>query len=136
MANNIENLVPQNTRTKEEQREIAKKGGVASGKARRRKKAMKDIALAFGKENAPDRVIAKLIQLGMLEQGEKCSMDEALMLAQYGKALSGNTRAAEFVRDTSGQKPKDEVEISTKGSKKLDDIMSQLGGEGLKEEEE
>ena len=34
---NIENLKPLNERTKEEQREIAKKGGISSGKARRRK---------------------------------------------------------------------------------------------------
>lgn len=36
MANN-ENLKPQNTRTKSEQRKIAQKGGKASGKARREK---------------------------------------------------------------------------------------------------
>lgn len=32
-----ENLIPLNERTKEEQRKIQKKGGVASGKARRKK---------------------------------------------------------------------------------------------------
>lgn len=127
MANNVENLVPQNMRTKEEQRAIAKKGGIASGKARRRKRAMKDIISAFGKEDAPDKVIAKLIQLGMLEQGESCTMDEALILAQYGKALSGNTRAAEFVRDTNGQKPQERVEINdlSKEKSKLDELLKQ-----------
>lgn len=34
---NTENLKPLNERTKEEQREIARKGGINSGKARRRK---------------------------------------------------------------------------------------------------
>lgn len=127
MANNIENLVPQNKRTKEEQREIAKKGGVASGKARRRKRAMKDIISTFGKEEAPAKVVAKLIQLGMLEKGESCTMDEALILAQYGKALSGNTKAAEFVRDTNGQKPKEKVEINdlSKEKSKLDELLKQ-----------
>lgn len=37
-----ENLVPQSARTKEEQKEIAKKGGIASGKARREKKACRE----------------------------------------------------------------------------------------------
>ena len=131
-----EDLIPMSMRSKEEVKAIASKGGKNSGKSRRRKKATRDIALAFGKEEAPVQVVAKLIQLGMLEEGESCSMDEALMLAQYGKALSGNTKAAEFVRDTSGQKPKDEIEVSTKSSKNLDDIMSQIGGEGLKDKEE
>lgn len=39
---NEENLKPQSERTKSEQREIAVKGGIASGKSRRRKKAMKE----------------------------------------------------------------------------------------------
>ena len=38
---NEKNLKPLNTRTKEEQREISKKGGIASGKSRREKKSMK-----------------------------------------------------------------------------------------------
>lgn len=39
---NEQNLKPQNKRTKSEQREIAKKGGIKSGEARRRKKALKE----------------------------------------------------------------------------------------------
>ena len=35
---NPDNLIPQNKRTKKEQSEIAKKGGIASGKARRQKR--------------------------------------------------------------------------------------------------
>lgn len=38
MANNEQNLVPMNRRTKEEQRKISSAGGKASGKARRAKK--------------------------------------------------------------------------------------------------
>ena len=39
---NEQNLITQNNRTKSEQREIAQKGGKASGKARRQKRAIKD----------------------------------------------------------------------------------------------
>lgn len=122
-----EDLIPMNKRTKEEQKKIASKGGKASGASRRKKKAMKDIITMMGKQDAPPSVLAKLIQLGMLEQDEICSMDEALVLAQYGKALAGNTRAAEFIRDTNGQKPKDEIEISdiTRETSKLDELLKQ-----------
>ena len=43
MADGQDNLIPLNERTKEEQREIARQGGIASGKARREKSIMKDI---------------------------------------------------------------------------------------------
>lgn len=39
---NEQNLKPLNERTKSEQREIAKKAGLASGKARKRKKYIKE----------------------------------------------------------------------------------------------
>lgn len=41
MANGQENLIPLNQRTKEEQREIARQGGIASGKVRQEKATMK-----------------------------------------------------------------------------------------------
>jgi hypothetical protein len=42
-----DNLIPLNERTKEEQREIARMGGIASGKARREKKLMSQIYADF-----------------------------------------------------------------------------------------
>lgn len=41
MAKGQENLIPLNERTKEEQREIARQGGIASGKIRQEKATMK-----------------------------------------------------------------------------------------------
>jgi hypothetical protein len=44
MANeNTNNLIPLNERTKEEQREIARQGGIASGKARRERQKTQQI---------------------------------------------------------------------------------------------
>ena len=40
MANNVDNLIPFNERSKEEARELGKKGGIASGEARRQKATM------------------------------------------------------------------------------------------------
>ena len=39
-----DDLIPQNKRTKEEQKEIARKGGIASGEARRAKKKAVEVA--------------------------------------------------------------------------------------------
>lgn len=41
MAKGQENLIPLNERTKEEQREIARQGGIASGKVRQEKATMR-----------------------------------------------------------------------------------------------
>ena len=43
-VSNEKNLIPFNERTESEQREIAQQGGIASGKARRRKRSMKEAA--------------------------------------------------------------------------------------------
>ena len=133
MAGINDNMIPFSERTPEERRRIASLGGKKTAEVKRRKKAMREIARLFGNQDAPAEVTARLIQAGLLEYGEKCSMDEALMLAQYSKALAGNTKAAEFVRDTSGQKPRDEVEVTTNSNEKFDEIIAQLGGKGLEE---
>ena len=53
MALNVDNLIPMNERTKEEQREIARQGGIASGKARQEKATMKK-TLEMLLETVPD----------------------------------------------------------------------------------
>lgn len=46
------------------------------------------------------------------KQGEKATTLEAVMVATIKKALTGDTRAAEFIRDTLGEKPTDKQEIT------------------------
>lgn len=98
MARNTENLkVP----TSEQAREYGRKGGKASGEARRRKKELKElleIALSQPCEENPD-------------------MDNwtAVTVALLNKAKGGDTKAYEVMRDTIGQKPKDVVETELKG---------------------
>lgn len=84
---NESNLIPQSERTKEEQRKIARKGGIASGKARREKKIFKE-------------AIEK--QLGQ-------SID-SMIESMIKQAKCGNVQAITFLRDTIGEKPTDKVE--------------------------
>ena len=107
-----ENLKP--VRTKSEARERGKKGGIASGEKRREKKAMKEtletllqMPLKSGKAVDLDEIkdIAAL-------KGKNITVQEAIMLAQIQKAIKGDTKAAEYVRDTSGNKLKEGVELS------------------------
>lgn len=91
--------------------ENGRKGGKASAEKKRKQKALKDIARAFGKMDAPQAVLDSLVNKGLIGEGEIVSYDEALMLAQYAKAQRGDTRSAEYIRDTSGQEEPQRWEI-------------------------
>lgn len=88
---NEKNLKPQNTRTKKEQREIAKKGGIASGESRRKRKTLKEELLALLETNDYNKKIS---------------------LALIKEALLGNTKAFKAIRDTIGEKPVETVELN------------------------
>lgn len=84
---NEENLIPFEERTEEELREMRRKGGINSGKARREKKLFKEaIEKKLGKS------IDSMID-SMIEQANK-----------------GNVQAITFLRDTIGEKPTDKIE--------------------------
>ena len=95
------------TRSTEEVREIARKGGINSGKRRREKKLLKDILDEIGCTTIPEEktriVIAKL--LGM-EDTDNVTFDVGIALKAMQQAMKGNIRALEFIRDTRGQNPK------------------------------
>ncbi len=132
---NLDNL---RTPTTEEARKIGAKGGIASGKARREKKAMKDTLaelLTMPLENGALDNLEEIQSIAEMK-GKSISVQEAIMLAQIRKAVEGDTKAAEYIRDTSGQKPDSKMNIEHEGtirSGKLDDIISQIGGAGLTE---
>lgn len=86
---NEDNLIPMNERTKEEQREIARQGGIASGKARRERKTLKEELLI------------------LLSKGDT---QEKISLALLQKAMNGDTKAFEVIRDSIGEKPVEKVE--------------------------
>lgn len=83
---NIENLkVP----TSEEARRNGRKGGVASGKARAERKALKEeLLLLLSEGNTQKEISVSLIQ----------------------EAIKGNTKAFEVIRDTIGEKPVEKID--------------------------
>ena len=88
---NTENLVSLADRTTEEQRAIASAGGKASGEARRKRKTLKEELLLI------------------LSEGET---QQSVTFALIEKAMSGDTKAFEVIRDTIGEKPIDKVMIA------------------------
>lgn len=111
MAENLKSLAD---RTTNEQRAIAKKGGIASGKARREKKLMRetlDVLLSMPIKNGKFADVDSIRNFAAIK-GKNISVQEAILIAQIQKAMKGDTKAAEYVRDTIGQKPTDNVNMS------------------------
>ena len=87
--------------TKENASEMGKRGAKASAEARARRKSMRE-------------------QLDIL-----LSMDnnqENVLVAMIRKALEGDVRAMEFLRDTVGEKPTDKMEADVKGEASINII--------------
>jgi len=103
MGTGKDNLVPFSERTEEEQREIAQKGGIASGKARRRKRTMKEAAELILKAPANAEQAELLKKYGIPEQD--CTNLLVIMAKAVQMASEGNLKAAEFIRDTLGENP-------------------------------
>lgn len=100
---NEQNLRPSEYKLSQEE---AKRGGIASGEARRRKKTMRELAQMFGSlEVSNETIRARMRSLGVSE--EDMSHDMAVMIGQYMEAEKGSTQAAAFVRDTKGENPKE-----------------------------
>ena len=94
------NLIPQSERTKEEQREIARQGGKASGRSRRRKRQFRDeleMLLPLtdkGKDGQP--IINPLT-------GRKQTVQQSITMQLLLKARKGDVKAAKLILDTLGE---------------------------------
>lgn len=101
-------------RSNEEAVRDGRKGGIASGKARREKKAMRELAQAIlsmpvkkGQKTA-DIDKAKAIEDLV---GKNLTVQEVALLKIAQSAMRGNTKDLEFLRDTAGEKPKETIKL-------------------------
>ena len=97
MANEKNLRVP----TSSEARENGKKGGIASGEARRAKKSLREAM----------QILMDADLTG--KDGKTMTGTEAMAAKAFQAALKGDWKAWELVRDTAGQKPVDKVQMKT-----------------------
>lgn len=115
---NEQNLRPSEYRLSQEE---AKKGGIASGEARRRKRDLRLAMEALLEQDITDN------------KGKTVSGAEAIALKQFQKALKGDTRAFEMIRDTAGQKPVDKVQIQEIDQNIIDEVEAMVYADDDKE---
>lgn len=124
-----ENLRP--PKTSEEAKERGRKGGIKSGEARRKKRTMKNAAeLMLNLAITQDHVKDNVRMLGIEEEDSTNMM--AIMARMTLEAMSGNVKAAEFLRgvvgsDAVGQDRAERLKLE-KERAKLEKLKMELAG--------
>lgn len=135
---NEKNLVPQTERSPSEAREMGRKGGIASGAARRRKKSLKQKMQLLLSLPAAGNDQAELAAMGV-EPGD---MDNEMVLikALFLAAAEGDTKAFDRIQDVLGKsvareelalKKQEAKKRNTPSNGKLEELIS-----GLQEEQD
>lgn len=106
---NNENLRKINL-THDEATRNGKKGGEASGKARRKKKQMKDMFEYILQLDVTDKELRKQMEeMGIAD--EQMTINALTCYAMVRKAVEGDTKAAEFIATMTGQKPQEKFKV-------------------------
>ena len=90
MANGKDNLI---VPTSEEAREYGRKGGIASGEARRLKKTRRELALQIANAQINNETIRGMIKINTGLEDEDITGDAAVVNGLYTAALNGDVKA-------------------------------------------
>lgn len=104
-----------------------RKGGLASAEARRKKKTFREIISAIGNLEVTDPKLLKQLELvGINVEEQEITYSFLVNFAQFQKAIKEkDTRAAEYLRDTLGEKPtvKQQVDADFEDLTPLGDLL-------------
>lgn len=103
------------SRTTEEQRGIARQGGIASGKARREKADLKKQLLLFLESDATTD-----------KHGNPLTGAELMVKVAVKEMTKGNSKYWELIRDTAGFKPVDKVMVAEVEQNVIDEVESMV----------
>ena len=105
--NSMANLVEYKKGDTTDKAKNGRLGGIASGESKRRMKTFREELLAILESETKN------------SKGETISVQKNINAALILKAAKGDVRAYEVIRDTLGQKPKDEKEVIVKAEEGL-----------------
>ncbi|RSJ46174.1 hypothetical protein D8817_01350 [Streptococcus gordonii] len=127
-----QNLIPVTQRTKQERLEISRKGGKASGEARRKKANLRKTLDKLLTMNVSDERLKKKLE----EMGLYADNQTLLCVVMLEKAIKGNVRAAEWISNIIGAYEKDDLDIQEQKerikflrhqNKKQESLISEIG---------
>lgn len=117
---NPENLIPNENRTPKERRENARKAGIASGAARRRKKSLKELGDMIGSLSVKSEKNKAIMREAGIED-EDMIRDTAMLFMLEAKAEKGDTNAIALIAKIRGQL-KEQVQAEVAEVKPLVDL--------------
>lgn len=103
---NEQNLKPCEYQLSQEE---AKKGGIASGKARREKKTLREMVELFGRLKVDGKAARAMEDLGIGKDMQTRFMQGVVSL--FNKANKGDVGAFNAIRDIIGEKPVDKTQL-------------------------
>lgn len=113
---NEQNLVPFTSyQSRDEAVRNGQKGGIASGSARRYRRTLRADLETLLDSPAPDR--------------SERTTAAAIALALINKALKGDTRAFEIIRDTIGEKPAERISLAQIDQDTIDAVEKMVMGD-------
>lgn len=115
---NEQNLIPNSKRTPEELREMTRKGGIASGKARREKKRAREVARAI------------LDEAIHTTSGELVDVRYAMLRNIAKKAVEGDVRAMLALIKVADEMPSEKHEFT--GDMVLNITTTEKGAEAMR----
>ena len=120
---NEQNLIPNSERTPSELREMTRKGGINSGKARREKRDLREkMKLWLDTEVGTDK------------NGEPLTGADLMVKVAAKEMRDGNPKYWELIRDTAGFKPVEKVMVSEIDQEIIDVVERQVLGDDTQNE--
>ena len=123
---NDQNLIkPKRDQTAEQRKAAASKAGKAAAKKRREKKQMQEIAkiVLHMPFEGTDAQLDDLEGLSFEDYPDrKLTVSEISILKVAKKAMRGDLAAIQFLRDTAGEKPVEQIEVSADIGAACDEI--------------
>lgn len=108
------NLIRIGELPEEQQRKMRQMAGKASGAARRRKRDLKNLCQTLMDSQITDQKTREtVVKYFPNLTDDDLDYATAMIYAQIKKAIEGDSKAFELVRDTSGQRPTDKKDITS-----------------------
>ena len=130
MANKEDNLLRGNPDTQFKSGrnavENGRKGGIASGIAKREKKSLRSTIETLLEYRPTEKELEYLRDHG-IDVDDDATYRTAVAFAIINKAVKGNTRAFEMLRDTIGEKPTEKVEVTKPTSETVAEMEEFFG---------
>lgn len=114
----------------ERKREIQQAGARASNAAQAKRRTIKDIYSDLLQQEddiagIEDQELAERAQKRAQERGQSITIYDSIAIAMAAKAKAGDVKAAVFVRDSAGDKPAEQMEITAESITDADRKMLQ-----------